>query len=75
MVYTLESYYRTPRADVCRAFEALLGLDRVTVEDRAVTERAAGWYRSGMEFGDAMIAASSHASMRFPFRSKSFPSG
>ena len=64
VVYTLESYYRTPRADVCRAFEALLGLDRVTVEDRAVTERAAGWYRSGMDFGDAMIAASSHASMR-----------
>lgn len=64
MVYTLESYYRAPRADVCRALETLLALDRVTVEDRAVTERAAGWYRSGMDFGDAMIAASSHAAAR-----------
>ena len=64
VVYTLESYYRTSRADVCRALEILLGLDRVTVEDRAVTERAAGWYRSGMDFGDAMIAASSHSAAR-----------
>ena len=64
MVYTLESYYRASRTDACRALDTLLGLDRVTVEDRAVTERAAGWYRSGMDFGDAMIAASSHASVR-----------
>ena len=64
MVYTLESYYRAPRADVCRALDTLLGLDRTTVEDRAVTERAVVWYRSGMDFGDAMIAASSHASVR-----------
>ncbi len=64
VVYTLESYYRAPRADVCRALDVLLGLDRVTIEDRAVTERAVGWYRSGMDFGDALIAASSHASAR-----------
>ena len=64
MVYTLESYYRTPRAEVCRALDTVLGLVRVTVEDRALTERAVEWYRSGMDFGDAMITASSHAATR-----------
>ncbi len=64
MVYTLESYYRTPRAEVCRALDTMLGLVRVTVEERALTERAVEWYRSGMDFGDAMITASSHASAR-----------
>ena len=60
----LESYYRSPRVDVCRALAALLSLERVTVEDRAVTERAVSWYKGGMDFGDAMIAASSHGSAR-----------
>lgn len=64
MVYTLESYYRTPRGEACLALDTLLRLAHVTVEDRAVTERAVGWYRSGMDFGDAMIAASSHAAAR-----------
>jgi len=64
MVYTLESYYRTPRAEACLALDTLLRLTHVTVEDRAVTERAVEWYRSGMDFGDAMIAASSHAAAR-----------
>jgi len=64
MVCTLESNYRVPRTDVRRALGTLLGLDRVTVEDRAVTERAAGWYASGMDFGDATIAAASHGSAR-----------
>ena len=43
---------------------ALLSLQRVTLEDRAVTERAVSWYEAGMDFGDAMIAASSHGSAR-----------
>ena len=64
MVYTLESYYRASRGDTCLALDTLLRLAHMTVEDRAVTERAAEWYRSGMDFGDAMIAASSHAAAR-----------
>jgi predicted nucleic-acid-binding protein len=64
VVYTLESYYRSPRADIGRALDALLSLRRVSIEDRAVTERAVSWYREGMDFGDAMIAASSHGSVR-----------
>jgi predicted nucleic-acid-binding protein len=62
VVYTLESYYRSSRADIGRGLDALLRVQRVTVEDRAVTERALSWYKAGMDFGDAMIAASSHGS-------------
>jgi predicted nucleic-acid-binding protein len=64
VVYTLESYYRSSRADIGRALDALLSLQRVAIEDRAVTERAVSWYKGGMDFGDAMIAASSHGSVR-----------
>ncbi len=60
VVYTLESYYRSSRADISRALDALLGLQRVSIEDGAVAERAVSWYKRGMDFGDAMIAASSH---------------
>ena len=64
VVYTLESYYRSPRADIGRALDALLNLQRISIEDGAVTERAVSWYKAGMDFGDAMIAASSHGSER-----------
>ena len=64
MVCTLESYYRSPRADIGRALDTLLSLRRVSVEDGAVTERAVSWYKQGMDFGDAMIAASSHGLAR-----------
>jgi predicted nucleic-acid-binding protein len=64
VVYTLESYYRSSRADISRVLDTLLSVQRVTVEDRAVTERAVFWYKGGMDFGDAMIAASSHGSAR-----------
>ena len=64
VVYTLESYYRSSRADIGRALDALLSLQRVSIEDRAVTERALSWYEGGMDFGDAMIAAASHGSAR-----------
>ena len=64
VVYTLESYYRSSRAEIGRALDALLSLQRVSIEDRAVTERAVSWYKRGMDFGDAMISASSHGSAR-----------
>ena len=64
VVYTLESYYGSPLADIGRALDALLSLQRLMVEDRAVTERAVSWYKAGMDFGDAMIAAASHAAAR-----------
>ena len=60
VVYTLEIYYRSSRAEIGRALDALLSLQRVSIEDGAVTARAVSWYKGGMDFGDAMIAASSH---------------
>ena len=64
VVYTLESYCRSSRHDIGRALDALLSLQRVAVEDGALIQRAVSWYKEGMEFGDAMIAASSHAVAR-----------
>jgi predicted nucleic-acid-binding protein len=64
VVYTLESYYRSSRAEIGRALDALLSLQRVTVEDGAVIQKAVSWYKAGKDFGDAMIAASSHDSAR-----------
>jgi predicted nucleic-acid-binding protein len=43
VVYTLESYYRSAHVDIGRALDALLTIQRITVEDRAVTERAVSW--------------------------------
>ncbi|MSQ52162.1 MAG: PIN domain-containing protein [Betaproteobacteria bacterium] len=60
VVYTLESYYRSSRADIGRALDVIFCLQRVSIEDRAITERAMSWYKAGMDLGDAMIAASSH---------------
>ena len=34
------------------------------MEEGGVTERVVSWYKGGMDFGDAMIAASSHGSAR-----------
>jgi predicted nucleic acid-binding protein len=53
------NYYSSRRSACAR-----LSLQRVSIEDRAVTERALSWYKGGMDFGDAMIAASSHGSAR-----------
>jgi predicted nucleic-acid-binding protein len=63
-VYTLESYYRFSRTEVGRAISALLAVQRVSMEDAAVTARAVTWYAAGMDFGDALIAASSRGCTR-----------
>jgi predicted nucleic-acid-binding protein len=72
VVYTLESYYRSTRADIGRALDGLLSLQRVSIEDRAVTERAVSWYKAGMDFGGAMIAASSHGAVRIETFDRNF---
>lgn len=64
VVYTLESYYRSPRADIGHALDALFSLQRVLIENGSATARAVSWYKAGMDFGDAMIAASSHEAAR-----------
>lgn len=67
VVYTLESYYRRSRADTgtCarRRGQPAAGLNRGQRRDRAggVLALVQG---GGMDFGDAMIAASSQGSVR-----------
>jgi predicted nucleic-acid-binding protein len=64
VVYTLESYYRSSRAEIARALDALFSLQRISIEDHAVAARALLCYREGMDFGDAMIASASHGATR-----------
>jgi predicted nucleic-acid-binding protein len=59
MVFTLESVYRKSRNDIVTALHTIFGLTTVTVESQSVTAHAITWYAHGMDFGDAMILASS----------------
>lgn len=59
MVFTLESVYRKGRDEIATALRTVIGLTTVTVEARGATGRAISWYAGGMDFGDAMILASS----------------
>ena len=59
MVFTLESVYRNSRDEIVTALRTIFGLTTVTVESQSVTAHAITWYAEGMDFGDAMILASS----------------
>ena len=59
MVFTLESVYRKGREDIATALRTIIGLTTITVESRGATGHAISWYAEGMDFGDAMILASS----------------
>lgn len=59
MVFTLESVYCKGRDEIVTALRTIFGLTTVTVESQGVTAHAISWYARGMDFGDAMILASS----------------
>jgi len=59
MVFTLECVYRKGRDDIATALRTIIGLTTVTVEARSATGHAISWYADGMDFGDAVILASS----------------
>ncbi len=44
---------------IYKAFEKLLGLPHITVEDPACVIKIMQWYRRGFDFGDSMHLASS----------------
>jgi len=62
IVFTLESVYRKSRDEIVTALRTIFGLTTVTVESQSVTAHAITWYAAGMDFGDAMILASSTGS-------------
>ena len=59
MVFTLESVYRKSRNEIVTALRTIFGLTTVSVESQGAAARAVSWYANGMDFGDAMILASS----------------
>ena len=63
--WVLRGVYGLARRDVLRAFENLLALPSVEVEDRAVVQSALANLRSGLDFADALHHASSRACSAF----------
>jgi len=56
---------RVPPAGIARSMAHLLSLDNVRVEDEAVVRAALKAYEKGMDFADALHAATSGATNRF----------
>lgn len=63
--WVLRGAYGLARRDVLRAFENLLALPNVEVEDRAAVESALANLRAGLDFADALHHASSRACTAF----------
>ena len=63
--WVLRGAYGLARSDVLRAFENLLALPNVEIEDRAAVQSALANLRSGLDFADALHHASSRACSAF----------
>ena len=59
--WVLRGVYGLARRDVLRAFENLLALPNVEVEDRAAVDSALAGLRAGLDFADALHHSSSRA--------------
>ncbi len=57
--WVLRGLYKLSRAEVLRAFQAILGLKNVTLADPGKIARVLEWHEGGMDFADAMHLASS----------------
>lgn len=55
--WVLRYTYQFDPAAISRAFSALLGLEGLEVESRAVVLRALAWHRDGVDFADALHLA------------------
>ena len=63
--WVLRYSYELSRSVIAEAFRKLLGYRSLQVEDRGVVLRALAWFRSGLDFADALHLASSHPAERF----------
>lgn len=71
--WVLRYTYELDSAVVLKAFENLLGLPRVTVEDPACIIKTMHWYSQGFDFADAMhLASSSQVTEEFATLDKNF---
>lgn len=57
--WVLRGFYLLPRKQIVRVFDALVGIEHVTVEDRPAVLAAIDGYRGGLDFADAMHLARS----------------
>lgn len=65
------SYELTP-STILNAFEKLLGLSNITVEDPSCITQALEWYQHDIDFADALHLASSHSASKFATLDKDF---
>lgn len=63
--WVLRGVYGFAEADVLTALRALMGLPNVQVEDAEAVAAALAWSQSGMDFADALHAASAGPAKRF----------
>lgn len=63
--WVLRGVYGLARKDILRAFEHMLGLPSIEVEDRAAVEGALANLRAGFDFADALHHASSRSCVAF----------
>jgi predicted nucleic-acid-binding protein len=61
--WVLRGAYELPPSTIQSAFERLMSVPSVTIEDAAAAARALEWFARGMDFADALHLASSVASV------------
>jgi predicted nucleic-acid-binding protein len=70
--WVLRYAYKLNRAIISAAFEKTLGLDEIRVEDIDVVTKAIFWYKSGLDFADALHLSSSHQAKKFASFDRNF---
>ena len=70
--WVLSYSYEFSSQSISDAFEKLLGLPRVSVEDPDCVTQALEWYAAGFDFADALHLASSKATETFATLDKKF---
>ncbi len=63
--WVLRHAYKLDARTINKAFDSLLGVASIEVEDRADVQRALEWHGKGMDFADALHVAASSAAKTF----------
>jgi predicted nucleic-acid-binding protein len=70
--WVLRAAYGLAPAVIRAAFERLMAVPSITVEDAPAVARAVSWYAAGMDFADALHLASSRPTKVFSTFDKAF---
>jgi predicted nucleic-acid-binding protein len=63
--WVLRHAYGIGKTKIIEAFQRLLGLKNVSVEDPEIMQQAVVWYESDLDFADALHLASSKGAEKF----------